>query len=99
LLDGLVQGDLVHITWIDSGMSLKGGWKARSDYERDLEEEDGHAALTVDTTGYYLGPTEREDLVLIAQSWDRFNDLYLNAQIIWVPALRGVKVLVPYAQI
>lgn len=79
---------LVRVTWTDSGMARSEGWEDRS---RILERMDHHDALKVATVGFLFH--EDEDHLFLAQSYDKFNDQYLNAQMIWRPAISLVEEL------
>ena len=73
---------MVRVEWIDSGMSRSNGWEGALAF---IEAAHAADALKVVSVGWLLHSDEEH--VIIAQSWDKENDQYLNGQIIWRKAM------------
>jgi hypothetical protein len=73
---------MVRVEWIDSGMSRSNGWEEALAYVNASHKED---VLKVISVGWLLHADEEH--VILAQSWDKENDTYLNGQIIWRKAM------------
>lgn len=74
---------LVRVTWIDSGMSHMDGWEKVEEIVDDMIHDEGMKAMTVG----YLIHDDGGDRIIVAQTHDPLNDLYLNAQMIWRPSI------------
>lgn len=78
----------VRVEWIDSGMSHGRAWQPPAEYVKEAGEKDVMRCVSI---GWLLHRDSTH--LILAQSWDRANDNYINAQTIYAPCVLKVETL------
>lgn len=82
------KSPLQRITWIDTGIAMTGEWLSLPQILGRIASPDSMLAVTVGWTIH-----SDNEITVMAQTYDKKHNMWMNAQIIHTPAIRTIETL------